>query len=50
MSLIHQLCLPPNGQKQMGEALDNDRVERRRYGVLDMNLSVLEGEEVQAFQ
>jgi len=37
-ALLHQLCLQPNGQEQLGKEFNNDRFERRRYCGLEMNL------------
>jgi len=36
-SLLHQLCLQPDGQEQLGKEFDNDRPERGRYGGLEVN-------------
>ena len=37
-SLLHQLCLQPDGQEQLGKEFDNDRPERRRYCGLEVHL------------
>ena len=37
-SRLDQLCLQPNGQEQLGEEFDEDRLEWWRYRGLEVNL------------
>ena len=41
MSFLHQLCLQPNGQKQLGKEFNNDHLEQQRYCGLEVNFQLV---------